>query len=1146
MEAGNTFLQKVNNSTEIKIFDDLVTINTAAESGFELDTDVVILGPNVYKYTARTTSDVIISDASGMEVESVKFETNCLSTGCWVIDVIYTTGGNDNFNAFYLPKTANSPSDIVNPSNGPYYDDEHTKDHDYESLAANLEFPWSEWQRAPGDTFLPSTFPCSSTNYKNDAATKMYVSACCLEEFIEMYRPVGKLVEQLSGPSGAGAGNIMDLRTECASAGTELVKFNPAGKDQGDEFFDMPSAATEYGMFGVFEGMSDSKVESLGVMDSQLYQYRARFRLDEVELRRFAGKLKGTVGVEHTVDTFVGFVNLEPTPAGVLNSLATQVNIHLEKTDYFSVSTHGVNDYTFLEYVNLRLVSVLEKDEVLGEEEGAATAVRTNRTSREDAADYLQVTFTLGSKYEPMAVGEGGLIPLDSVRVGQGTFFDSLQTQASVYHACVEYTTPAAENGVFDGATKALFDSRFTGSQTECAPAATMCKSPAATPDAFVAFNIPLGVGWLPAPDASLAENVFVELVVQADDKQAKASGGSPNNGDAPWQMKTTLFASIPVVAGGVNVFCDQVTAKTDLQDVVMATLVFGSANDVDELSRLKIVDDIGSSVLTPRDPLDFGETVSIEAGLMTLVLTQRADTTFFEQDGTSTYGIQLEDVITVHIMEQNPAFDGANTVSKKVMDLLAIAGQDNYDSMSSDAELRTRGYNLNGAFRFTIDRAANTASLEPTDALLTHCPFNPTRPTADIPFPTTCVTRRDVQGRGFPARSGSVATATEVVSAAADVAGNRAFMETVLGGSSYARDLGESFARTIAAEWELNDRYNRAFWINPGYEWTPTQTSNKAIFSISQKLFLFALVGLDENMGPARRRTLLSGSAVQQGTGVQAYTVGFRTDPATLVADLLEIPVDQVTQWEVTMQLTREQACMDFAPMRSMLRQQLERAFQASAEKVLNVQVVYVVVDMKGEDCAGLMQRRTEAGYAWEKSAEAVLDVLVAFDAPTAKYNNATLLQQPGIKTFKFEETQGFVADNTYVSNSTQYADPPEEDEGAPLGLSRTAIIIICGVVGGLVLLLLGLGVNYCHRGRCAKLREAQEAEIVTVMYLRDVKADLQDDMFGEGGQEEVDEKMHARMQNEFEDLGNARRRSDDFENAFSSPSKESRGDIF
>eukprot|EP00961_Rhodomonas_salina_P269450 3640498-Rhodomonas_salina.1 len=58
-------------------------------------------------------------------------------------------------------------------------------------------------------------------------------------------------------------------------------------------------------------------------------------------------------------------------------------------------------------------------------------------------------------------------------------------------------------------------------------------------------------------------------------------------------------------------------------------------------------------------------------------------------------------------------------------------------------------------------------------------------------------------------------------------------------GKSDYAHQLALDFAVAIDGRYSLNDRYRRAFWINPGYEWTPTQTGGNSIFSLSQKLFL-------------------------------------------------------------------------------------------------------------------------------------------------------------------------------------------------------------------------------------------------------------------------------------------------------------------
>eukprot|EP00961_Rhodomonas_salina_P170950 2304978-Rhodomonas_salina.1 len=218
----------------------------------------------------------------------------------------------------------------------------------------------------------------------------------------------------------------------------------------------------------------------------------------------------------------------------------------------------------------------------------------------------------MGAQYQPI---ETGLIPLDSVLISKGDFQTSAATLATRSHSCLQYDDASFQD-------KDVFDSRFYDDQSgrqSCAPNAVMCSSPATVPDQFVAFNIPLGLDWLPAASNDLSANVFVSLVVSAiDEDQIAVSGGTPNQGNDPEQMKTTLSASIPVVAGGVNIFCDQITAKTDLKDVVNVDIVVGSAGVEAEISRLRILEDIASTDLVPEAPSVI-DTDSIEAALMTL-----------------------------------------------------------------------------------------------------------------------------------------------------------------------------------------------------------------------------------------------------------------------------------------------------------------------------------------------------------------------------------------------------------------------------------------------------------------------------------------------------------------------------------------------
>eukprot|EP00961_Rhodomonas_salina_P032932 443526-Rhodomonas_salina.1 len=43
-------------------------------------------------------------------------------------------------------------------------------------------------------------------------------------------------------------------------------------------------------------------------------------------------------------------------------------------------------------------------------------------------------------------------------------------------------------------------------------------------------------------------------------------------------------------------------------------------------------------------------------------------------------------------------------------------------------------------------------------------------------------------------------------------------FLTTVFGNSNYAKQLALDFANVVAKQYELNGRFRRAYWINPGY----------------------------------------------------------------------------------------------------------------------------------------------------------------------------------------------------------------------------------------------------------------------------------------------------------------------------------------
>mmetsp|Transcript_15046 Transcript_15046/g.30313 ORF Transcript_15046/g.30313 Transcript_15046/m.30313 type:complete len:1145 (+) Transcript_15046:57-3491(+) len=902
----------------------------------------------VYRWVLATTSAPIEVPPTGLTLDTVTFSTSCAESGCWVLTGTLTTGHNVHrntaFNTFYLPSTNTS--------------DALSYDYDYVTGGSSGDDTVPvEW------TFSPVNHPCTSAGFDSNNGNTQKVRTCCISSSIVGETNGGFLANYRTTVAFE---EWADDLTVCSDDNGEVL--SSTNKAPADPLTFLES--------GKFVGMPNSPgVTALTLTDPFFGQFDFTIQLDEVELRTMAGQLRGTVGVEHTIDTFLGLTNFRITGIEALDPFSTQVAIHLEKTSFFTVSTQGTNDYTFLEYVNLRLVTIYKEDaDFSGTAESGATTVRTDSA---DPADYIQVTFTLGSQYNVNT--NDGLIPLSSVRAGKGTFFDS----TTLDHKCTEYTEDTFLN-------KTTFELRRLQS---CAPSAAMCSSPSSIPDSFVSFNIPLGIGYYPDPSNTLSNNIFVDMVISAVDEDAT---GTPNDGDAPGQMKTTLTASIPVVEGGVNIFCDGYTAKTDLKDVANADIVVGSASSSDELTRLRIKANVASTQLSP-DSITQIDSDSIEAGLMTLVI--KGEASYFESNtGRNLVTVELEDVITIHIMESDG--DGSDTdVSTSVMGLITSAPDDNSFSQGID----TDGYALNGAFEFTIDRSAQRAHLEPTDGLLAICPFNPPRPANSMSL-ETCVTRRDVRYRGYPARAGAYSTAMEIcvggTCPSSSTSPEAQFMVSIFGDNTFAKDLAVDYSGVISNEYQLNGRYRRAYWINPGYEWTPTQTGGTPIFSVSQKLYMFALITLDEALTNddgatgaslnlptlSRRRMLLQSTpdqALQDGeSSLNAEALEFQTTPRSMMAKAFEVPEDRVATFTVTLQLTEEEACMTPTELQTSIRATLDDYLSGSASATRTVQVTAMSVDKAGVQCRRRSLRALLSSFS---DATAEVTMMVVFEKGTA-----------------------------------------------------------------------------------------------------------------------------------------------------------------
>eukprot|EP00961_Rhodomonas_salina_P285801 3862414-Rhodomonas_salina.2 len=137
---------------------------------------------------------------------------------------------------------------------------------------------------------------------KTDEA-HLQVTSCCIPEFLAMYSPVQDFADAINGNSELAA-----LIAE-GSCDLDSPPTFSSSRRAGTEF-----GKPEYSFFDTFSGMSLSYIAAKEIVDPYIGQFKATLFLDEVELRNQASMLKGTVGVEHTLDTFVG-LSIVPAPA---------------------------------------------------------------------------------------------------------------------------------------------------------------------------------------------------------------------------------------------------------------------------------------------------------------------------------------------------------------------------------------------------------------------------------------------------------------------------------------------------------------------------------------------------------------------------------------------------------------------------------------------------------------------------------------------------------------------------------------------------------------------------------------------------------------------------------------------------------------
>lgn len=98
----------------------------------------------------------------------------------------------------------------------------------------------------------------------------------------------------------------------------------------------------------------------------------------------------------------------------------------------------------------------------------------------------------------------------------------------------------------------------------------------------------------------------------------------------------------------------------------------------------------------------------------------------------------------------------------------------------------------------------------------------------------------------------------------------------------AFSTDLATNMTSLLRKKYKVDDRVNKAWFVNPGNKWTVTSTGAQSRLLLSDKLIMFAVIVLNDGNGKILRRRLLAFSSEDGGKAIAP------------VADLIEPDVHE------------------------------------------------------------------------------------------------------------------------------------------------------------------------------------------------------------------------------------------------------------
>jgi len=668
----------------------------------------------------------------------------------------------------------------------------------------------------PGQAFTMSTGARFSCDTAGSSAGGMGITlastACCLRNFQQSYRANARLQAFLNSELYQGS-----VPSEYCDS-TEF--FNDTYPDSDIVFQDpenVHDGSTNDLVTGKIEGMPHSEVTLLETLDYTTRTFRVMMTLEEDDLKESGAIIEGNVGTEYSLIFFVGLANFKGMggasgKSSVMSTKTTQYRINVTKNNVLTISSFGANQDPLVSNVDMALTRIKV----------------TDFFEPVKYLYYLKPMFIMPSNFGSPD-DAAGIVPISSIRVikTRGT---AIATDVNWRQAC------ASDAGTHFWNSTSLQGLVSSAQRQSCVQSNLQVCTPPVNALQVVEFGIALPEGFLTEADFNEPNpfSIQVQFMINAKD------------GIALTNVRSMLSMAIELNPYGYSKMCETMKASQNLADVIQGNVYIGIATDSNEWTKNVLkktnVDVPGT---TPSNGFEFA-TVSVQGAVMTFAAI--GDSKFFEDGRNQDQYVHIRDMHTVHFLEP---LGGKGGPSPKFDASLAL-------------------FHQGKAFIPKTDTVQRTTWLEPSNALLSLCPRKPT------PTSKTCITRSDSTYKNNVLDRMN----DTVVEVRTNDPTTVAKMQKMMGAlmfegaeNEYSRQVGSDFHNQLVTQLNLNNRYKRAYSINPLVTWGveaiqeafPTATS----YTVCTKIIAIGMVTIASGSGVPLGRRLLSFHSVDHQTNL-------------------------------------------------------------------------------------------------------------------------------------------------------------------------------------------------------------------------------------------------------------------------------------